>query len=107
MRSIISAALAAAMAGSLALGAVQIASAQDMQSQGGGQEHGNGCMRDAMAKLNPPLTDDQKAKLKELRDSGQKGPEAREAREKIYTPEQLAQLKDARKACQAQGGGQG
>ncbi len=105
MRSIISAALAAAMAGTLALGAVQIASAQDQG--GGGQGRGNGCMRDAMAKLNPPLTDDQKAKLKELRESDQKGPEAREAREKIFTPEQLAQLKDARKACQAQGGGQG
>ena len=107
MRSIIKSAIATAIAGSLALGAFQMASAQDMQSQGAGQERGNGCMRDAMAKLSPPLTDDQKAKLKELRESGQKGPDARAAREKIYTPEQLAQLKEARKACQAQGGGQG
>jgi Spy/CpxP family protein refolding chaperone len=103
MRSIINAALAAAVAGTLAFGAV--ASAQD---QGGQGEHrGNGCMREAMAKLNPPLSDEQKAKLKELRESGQKGPEAREARDKILSPEQVAELRDARKACEAQGGGQG
>ena len=106
MRSLTKAAITAAVAGAFALGAVQIASAQDQGGQGGG-DRGNGCMRDAMAKLNPPLSDEQKAKLKELRESGQKGPEAREAREKVYTPEQLAQLRDARKACQAQGGGQG
>jgi Spy/CpxP family protein refolding chaperone len=105
MRSIINAVLAAAVAGSLAFGAV--ATAQDQGGQGGGQMRGGGsCMRDAMAKLNPPLSDDQKAKLKELRDSGAKGPDAREARDKILTPEQQAQLRDARKACAA-GGGQG
>jgi Spy/CpxP family protein refolding chaperone len=100
MRSIFKAALAAAVAGSLAIGAA--ASAQDMQSQGGGQGRG-GCMREAMAKLNPPLTDDQ---MKALRESGQKGEDRQAAMAKILSPEQIAQLRDARKACAA-GGGQG
>jgi Spy/CpxP family protein refolding chaperone len=103
MRSIFRAALAAAVAGSLAIGAA--ASAQDMQSQGGGQGRG-GCMREAMAKLSPPLTDDQKAQLKALRESGQKGEDRQAAVAKILSPEQIAQLRDARKACAA-GGGQG
>ena len=69
MRSITSAALAAAVAGALALGAVQMASAQSDQGQGG-QGDRRACMPDAMAKLN--LSDEQKAKLKELHDSGVK-----------------------------------
>jgi Spy/CpxP family protein refolding chaperone len=105
MRSIFRAALAAAVAGSLAIGAAAAASAQDMQSQGGGQGRG-GCMREAMAKLSPPLTDDQKAQLKALRESGQKGEDRQAAMAKILSPEQIAQLRDARKACAA-GGGQG
>jgi Spy/CpxP family protein refolding chaperone len=99
MRSITSAALAAAVAGALALGAVQVASAQSDQGQGG-QGDRRACMHDAMAKMN--LSDEQKAKLKELHDSGVKGPDRQEAMAKILSPEQQAQLRDARKAC---GGG--
>jgi Spy/CpxP family protein refolding chaperone len=95
MRSIINTALAAALAGSLAFGAVQIASAQDQGGQGGGDRRA--CMHDAMAKLN--LTDDQKAKMKEVQDSGAKGDDRKAAMAKILTPEQAAQLRDARKAC--------
>ena len=106
MRSITSALLAATLTGALALSAVQ-GFAQDQGGQMSGQNDARrACMRDAMAKLN--LTDDQKSQLKALRESGQKGEDRRAAMAKILTPNQQAQLRDARKACGGgQGGGQG
>ena len=91
MRKFTSAALAAAVAGALALGAVQMATAQDEGK--GGNDPARACMHDARDKI---LTADQKEQLKKAHESGA---DMREAMGKILSDEQKAKLKEAREAC--------
>jgi Spy/CpxP family protein refolding chaperone len=93
MRSLITTTLAAAVAGALALGPAQMASAQDQGGDHGGNDPARACMRDARDKI---LTADQKEQLKKAHESGA---DMREAMGKILTDEQKAKLKEARDAC--------
>jgi Spy/CpxP family protein refolding chaperone len=71
------------------------------QSQPPAQGQGNPCMAGAMRDLG--LTDEQKAKIKQIRDTTQPGEERRKAIEAVLTQEQRDKLAAARAACQQQG----
>jgi Spy/CpxP family protein refolding chaperone len=75
--------------------------AQDQAPAGGGHR-GGGCMAGAMHDLN--LTDEQRAKIKEIREASEAGPDRRHAIEQVLTPDQRDKLAAARKQCEAERG---
>ncbi len=75
-----------------------VAFAQD-QAPAGGEHHHDGCMMRALHEAG--LSDVQKAKLKEIRESTQAGPARHEAVASVLSDEQRAKVKASVEACKA------
>jgi Spy/CpxP family protein refolding chaperone len=82
-----------------AAAAALFAGAAVAQAPAGGEHHGDGCMMKAMHEAG--LSDEQKAKMKEIRESTAAGPDRREAMAKVMTDDQRAKVKASVEACRA------